>query len=133
MSINSAAADQVTRVLQQRSDIRLAILFGSVAQGTARPDSDLDLAIAGTPRLDATARLGLLTELAEIIGRPIDLIDLDLAGEPLLGCILLGGKRLLGSDEEYAALIRRHVFDRTDFLPYRERLLEERAKQWISA
>nr|WP_232319709.1 nucleotidyltransferase domain-containing protein [Prosthecochloris sp. HL-130-GSB] len=41
---------QVRDVLRAHSGITLAILFGSIADGTAGPESDLDLAVyAGQP------------------------------------------------------------------------------------
>lgn len=42
------------RVLAERADVRVAILFGSAARGTARADSDVDLAVhaPGTDLVD---------------------------------------------------------------------------------
>lgn len=51
--------------------------------------------------------------------------------EPLLGQILTHGRRVVGSDAERAELIRRHLFDVADFLPYVERMLHERRRAWI--
>jgi hypothetical protein len=48
-----------------------------------------------------------------------------------LGQILRHGTRLLGSETAYADLIRRHLFDQADFLPYRRRILAERRRGWI--
>ena len=56
-------------------------------------------------------KITLISALAETTGRPVDLVDLQSVGEPLLGQILRHGKRLLGSDTQYANLIRRHLFD----------------------
>lgn len=58
-----------------------ASLVGSQARGTARPDSDVDLAVWLDPRLDAQQRLALAGRLHEaataaVGGRPVDLIDL---------------------------------------------------------
>ena len=36
----------INPVLLRHAHIKLAVLFGSLAAGTARPDSDLDLAVA---------------------------------------------------------------------------------------
>mgnify|MGYP001406658797 CR=1 FL=1 len=41
------------------------------------------------------------------------------------------GKRLRGSHGACAELLRRHLFDAADFLPYVERLLAERRRAWI--
>src|ERR1035437_3366481 len=51
----------------------LALLFGSVAQGRQRADSDLDIAVAAKQALTSTEKMTLIEALAECTGRPIDL------------------------------------------------------------
>ncbi len=121
----------ISSVLLRHPHIKLAVLFGSLAAGTVRPDSDLDLAVANEQPLSVDARMALIADLAEHVGRPVDLIDLTRAGEPLLGQILTHGRRILGSDERYAQLLRRHLLDDSDFAPYRSRILAERRRAWI--
>jgi hypothetical protein len=75
--------------------------------------------------------MALISELARRTGRPVDLVDLHAVGEPLLGQILRHGKRILGGDTHYANLIRRHLFDQADYLPYRNRILAERRRAWL--
>ena len=111
--------------------IGLAILFGSLATGDGRVESDLDLAIDAGRSLTAGEKIALISELAGRTGRPVDLVDIQTVGEPLLGQILQHGKRILGSDTHYANLIRRHLFDQADYLPYRNRILAERRQAWI--
>ena len=77
------------------------------------------------------ADLDIIAALAERTGRPIDLIDLQVVAEPLLGQILRHGRRLLGSDGAYGRLISRHLFLQADFMPYRNRILAERRAAWI--
>lgn len=121
----------VLDVLQRQPGIRQAVIFGSMASGRARADSDLDIAVdAGRP-LDAPAKARLIEALAAATGRAVDLIDLRTAGEPLLGQILKHGRRVVGSDADWAELLRRHLFDAEDFLPYVDRMLRERRQAWI--
>jgi len=110
----------------------LALVFGSVAQGRQRADSDLDIAVAANQALTATEKMDIIAALAERTGRPVDLIDLTVATEPLLGQILRHGRRLLGSDGAYGHLISRHLFEQADFMPYRTRVLSERRAAWIA-
>ncbi len=124
---------RIQNALSGCSDILLAILFGSLAQGRERADSDLDIAVAADRPLTATRRLELIQALAAATGRPVDLVDVAGVGEPLLGEILRHGKRLRGNDEIYARLLTRHLFDAADFLPLRDRILNERRKAWIAA
>lgn len=119
----------ILAVLEKYPEINAAYIFGSVAKGTARPNSDLDIAVQSEKALTTEQHISLVEDLALATGRPIDLIDLKTAGEPLLGEILQG-KKLLGSDSNHAELIKRHLFDSADFLPYVERMLAERRAQW---
>ncbi|MFZ5502732.1 MAG: type VII toxin-antitoxin system MntA family adenylyltransferase antitoxin [Pseudomonadota bacterium] len=122
---------QLGEVFAHFPAITLVILFGSVASGRQRADSDLDIAVAGDRRLTDGEKLAIIGALSERIGRPVDLIDLRAVSEPLLGQIVRHGKRVLGSDTLYGELISRHVFEQTDFMPYRTRLLAERRAIWI--
>ncbi|MGH8629613.1 MAG: type VII toxin-antitoxin system MntA family adenylyltransferase antitoxin [Burkholderiales bacterium] len=118
-------------VLSRHPQIRLAIVFGSIARGSARRDSDLDLAVLASHPLSAEEKIQLIADLAAHTGRPVDLVDLRTVGEPLLGEILKQGQRLIGSDADYAELLRRHIFDSEDFMPYVRRILAERRRAWI--
>ncbi len=121
----------IAAVLARHPEIDLAVLYGSLANSTARPDSDLDLAVAAAAPLGSAERMALIADLAEQLGRPVDLVDLAHVGEPLLGQILRHGRRLRGSDERYAQLLNRHLLDNADFVPYRSRILAERRRAWI--
>ena len=118
-------------VLTDFPQVCFAILFGSVALGRQHPDSDLDIAIAANHPLSANEKIAIISALAERIGRPIDLIDLSVVAEPLLGQVLRHGRRIMGSDTQYGELIRRHLFEQADFMPYRNRVLAERRQAWI--
>lgn len=122
---------QLRTLLGAQPGIRLAILFGSMAKGTARPDSDIDIAVLKNQPLTSQEKTALIAEIANLCGRPVDLIDLKHAGEPLLGEILKG-ERLLGSNEYYARLLTRHLLDAADFLPLQQRILKERRDAWIN-
>ena len=53
---------------------REVYMFGSAAKGVLRPDSDVDLAVSGLPpRLFFRA----MSKAADLLDRPLDLIDLD--------------------------------------------------------
>jgi predicted nucleotidyltransferase len=122
---------QLREVFAHFPQIALAVLFGSVASGSARPESDLDIAVAADFPLSAEEKISLINALTEQFGRPVDLIDLKVVSEPLLGQIVRHGRRILGSDTWYGKLISRHLFEQADFMPYRTRLLAERRMAWI--
>lgn len=50
-------------------------VFGSAARGTSDAASDLDLAVSGLPP-SVFYRMG--ARVSDLIGRPVDLIDLDI-------------------------------------------------------
>lgn len=127
----TADLDHLERHLTADSRIRQAIVFGSVATGAAGMESDLDLAIDFGRTMTAEERLAIITDLAMLGGRPVDLIDLNTVGEPVLGQILQHGRRLLGSDADFGRLIARHLTDSEDFLPLRRRIQDERRQAWI--
>lgn len=123
--------DRIRQVLMQRGDIRLAILFGSLAVGRATPKSVLDLAVLMQAPLSAETKMALIGDLSLATRHPVDLIDLRTTGEPVLGQILKHGVRLFGSDSDCAELIKRHLFEEANFMPYRRRILTERRQAWI--
>jgi predicted nucleotidyltransferase len=122
----------VREVISRYPQVKLAILFGSSAKGTDTADSDLDISVLTDGPLASDLKIQIIGDLASRFERPVDLIDLRTAGEPLLGQVLKG-RRILGDDTTYARLITRHLFDAADLLPYRNRILAERRARWIDS
>jgi predicted nucleotidyltransferase len=123
--------ETLKKALQAHSGLRLALLFGSCALGTQRPDSDVDVAVDMGGVMAAEQHVSLISDLALATGRVVDLIDLRTVGEPLLGQILQSGRRIGGEHAVHAQYITRHVMDVEDFVPYQERILRERRQAWI--
>lgn len=128
------ATDQMRalrRCLQGIPGLRLAIVFGSLARGQARADSDVDVAVRLDHPLEVDERRRLMETIALTTGRPVDLTDLWRVGEPLLGQILKHGIRLIGNETGMAELLARHVVEQADFMPALRHILEARRKRWI--
>ena len=86
----------IEALLEQHSDLRFAIVFGSRARGgTGRPDSDLDLAVDVGRKLSLNERATMSGELERVAGCPVDLVDLWQAGPILAMQILKKGEVLL--------------------------------------
>lgn len=49
-------------------------VFGSLLRADLRPDSDVDMAVSGLP---ARAYFAAVSRASDILGRPVDLLDLD--------------------------------------------------------
>jgi predicted nucleotidyltransferase len=126
-----ASLPAIRHALRQVPHLQLAIVFGSCANGTQKPDSDLDIAVALDQVMGVQQHIDMIASLALATGRPIDLIDLRTVGEPLLGQIMQHGLRILGSDVLHAQYMVRHVMDAADFMPYQARILQERRQAWI--
>lgn len=115
-----------------RSPLAWGLLRQAVhARDTARAESDVDLAVSAGRPLSAAEIMALIGDLGDATGRPVDLIDLATAGEPLLGQILTHGARLLGDSTQEAAWLTRHLIDVADFVPYQRRIWAERRQRWI--
>lgn len=111
-------------------DAGLLVLFGSLSRGSARVDSDMDIAILAGAPLDAAARMAVIEALADVSGRSVDLVDLYSVGEPLLGKILAEGVFLLEKDFHRGALLARHLGNVEDFIPLQEFILRSRRQAW---
>jgi uncharacterized protein len=118
--------------LQDDAEVLLAYAFGSLAGGRASPDSDADVAVLAARPLDAEHRRALIRSVADVTGRPVDLLDLRDAGMPLLRIVLTEGRELFCRDRrEKDRVIAKMLTDVEDFLPLRRRMLKERRERWI--
>jgi predicted nucleotidyltransferase len=62
------------RRIAERHGARNVRIIGSVARGDARPDSDLDLLVEVGPQTSPWFPGGLVAELEEALGRPVDVV-----------------------------------------------------------
>ena len=130
LTATNTLIDAVRLALAAHPSLSLVLLFGSVAQGTARPDSDVDVAVQSAWPLTAAQKMVLVGDLAQATGRAVDLIHPPTVGEPLLGQILRHRQRLFGSDEDHAALLSKPLLDSADLLPYVDCIVNERRQAW---
>lgn len=69
------AEKDIIAALGKRYGARRIRVFGSVARGEERPESDVDFLVEFDPGYDLFAqRLPLTRQLSELLGRPVDLI-----------------------------------------------------------
>lgn len=122
----------LTQALAAQPDLLLALVFGSLAAGTAGPDSDADVAILAQDALDARRQAGLIELIAQVTGRPVDLVDLREAGVLVQRSALGSGRLLFCRDQRaYELLVSRMITDSEDFLPLLERFYQARREAWI--
>jgi uncharacterized protein len=90
----------VVRFLRSRTEVQAAYIFGSVASGTQRPDSDVDIGVLVSDKImrrdPFRYRLKLMADLMSVLGRDdVDLILLNQASPLLAHRVLSKGKLIL--------------------------------------
>ncbi len=63
-------------------------VFGSLVRGELRPNSDIDMAVSGLP---PSIYFSAVSRASDILGRPVDLLDLD-EDTPLVRYLLRSGE-----------------------------------------
>ncbi len=111
----------IVDLLIERVNAYLIILFGSYGKGLSREDSDIDIAYLGDKDCDGYEIFMLAQEMAGLVGRDVDLLNLRTASTVMKAQVVSSGKVIYCSDE----MRRMHFFMET-FKEY-TRLNEERA------
>lgn len=95
--------EQLVSLLRERLPGLLAVYaFGSRVQGTARPDSDLDMAVLVEGYADVLLLWELAGALAEVAGATVDLLDLRAASTVMQYQIVTTGQRWWERDSQAA-------------------------------
>ena len=80
------------RRLRDQGAMRVYV-FGSALDGTLREDSDVDLAVEGLP---AHLFFQAMAEASWIVGRPVDLVEVDRDGQAAGGISLAAELKRVG-------------------------------------
>lgn len=127
--MDATTVERVRDVLERSAAVRLAYLFGSIARGDDRDDSDVDLAVLLD---DRSCRDRLQEELEAAAGRDVDLLLLEGAPPLLLAEVLREGSVLVRRDEderaEFELRARAIVFDTEHLRAVQRGYLRERAE-----
>jgi uncharacterized protein len=118
----AATAEAIRRVMEGVPEVAAAWLFGSVARGTARPDSDLDVGVVYRRRRgDDHRRLApsIAMELARATGiERIDVIELEAQGPIFAHRVLCDGQRVYEADRDRRVDFESDTMSRAfDFMP----------------
>ncbi|WP_163560961.1 nucleotidyltransferase domain-containing protein [Halomonas sp. NO4] len=115
MPLPPAALTQCTEYLKaELPSLEALYLFGSQATGETGDASDVDLAILLPHPLDAASRWALTGELADILDRDVDLIDLRQASTILQQQVVAEGQRLWSRSldvEEFELTVQSEYWD----------------------
>ncbi len=94
-------------------------LYGSFAKGVACPDSDIDLALLAQAPLPPGVLAELASELMDLCGRAVDLVDLRQVPTVLRMQVITTGRRLWCRDRSACELFETHVL--SDYVDLNER------------
>lgn len=116
--------EAIVPLLQARVPGLLGVYaFGSQTQGTAGPDSDLDLAVLVAGYAEPLALWQLAGDLADVAGCPVDLLDLRAASTVLQYQVLTTGQRWWAKDAQAALFEAAALSEKTELDTARAQLL----------
>lgn len=128
--MTTAIERTLTDFFEEEQSVRLAFLMGSFAKGTARPDSDVDVAALFDRAPDFMEALDLRERLSALLRREADLVVLNDAG-PIIGMqALKTGIRLFSQKNAYEEFFVRTLNEYDDLkrlrAPIEEAVLRRR-------
>jgi uncharacterized protein len=114
-------------------EVTAVVVYGSFSAGKETINSDIDLGVCTTTALTADLKIKIISDLALIFRRPIDVVDLQNIHVPLLQEVLTKGSWiLLDSNSTKEKLVHRMIYEVADFLPLREKIQTEKIKRFIN-
>jgi predicted nucleotidyltransferase len=126
-------ATQTLDFLAEDPDLLLAMVFGSTANGSQRPDSDIDVAVYARNPLDGRKRQQLADQIAVATGRTVDLIDLRNVEGALLRRILHSGRVIFSKVPSTLGSLSEQLLDwQENFEPQLNELLATRLRRFTS-
>jgi predicted nucleotidyltransferase len=111
---------ELSRILADFTQVKLAILYGSAARGTMHPGSDVDLAVAAHPRreLDPERLIDISLACGDVLGREVQVRDLARAQGVYLKQVLTEGTVIVERDPTVRGELIIRMLDFTeDMLP----------------
>lgn len=120
MNIGEKEIELIKEYLVEKISPYLIILFGSAAKGEMRKDSDIDIAFLSNEQYSDYDIFMIGQGLAGVIGRDVDLVDLNKASTVFQAQIVGTGNIIYNKDD-----LKRMIFGMTVLKKY-ARLNEER-------
>lgn len=90
--------EKVVNILKEKFECEAIVIFGSYVRGTNTEKSDVDIAFKTNKEIDSQEQFELVQELEEILGKDIDLVNLDKITDVFRYEILMNGKTLYCKD-----------------------------------
>jgi len=121
--MNNAAI--VAKLRAELDNVLAVYAFGSRIQGTAGPDSDLDLAVLVAGYADPQTLWALSGDLADLAGCPVDLLDLRAASTVMQYQVITQGQRWWTRDARAALYEAAILSEKTELDSARAGLLAD--------
>jgi predicted nucleotidyltransferase len=123
---------QTLDFLADNPDLLLVVIFGSIANDSQRPDSDIDVAFFPKKRFSGRQRQQLVDQIACATGRTVDLVDLSDIDGALLRQILHSGRVIFSKQPGITGILTERLLGwQEDFEPQLNALLESRLQRFI--
>lgn len=110
-TVTQALVDALRGVFFRHPEVRLALMFGSLARGTATAESDVDLAVLGS----TVDKLRLAADLSHVCHREVDVIMLDDPSIVLLEEVIRDGILLCEGGANIYSTWRSHALSSLEF------------------
>ena len=114
MGMRESTVQKLQTFFAGEENVRLAFLIGSFAAGTARPDSDVDIAVLFGRVPDYMDVLDLRDRLSALVEREADLVVLNDSGPVIRMQVLKTGIRLRAEKGAYEEFFVRTVNEYDD-------------------
>ena len=98
---STSTHQEVIRHCMAIPELQAIYIFGSVIDGTAHQNSDVDIAFLAKEKLNNVKRWNLAQEIAIILKKEVDLIDLHNCSEVLKFIVISKGELIFFSDKLY--------------------------------
>ena len=133
--MGAVSLDQIRMALQQfsqeHSDIGIIGIFGSYAKNTYNDRSDIDVCVAKKRPLSMEEKIELATKLSLLLKKEVDVLDLHRAHGLILEEALHSSIWLAREPEVFAQILKRMLFDKADFEPYRQRIMDKKRERFL--
>lgn len=124
MKISSKIKDKIKSYFLKKPEVAAIYLYGSQADGSARADSDIDLAALVTDKSKYTGfgifQVVFAQELTDLLGKEVEVQDLDACSVDFAHRVLSKGKLILSNDEagrvSFEERTIRNYFDMKPFI-----------------
>ncbi len=112
--------------------VQTAILYGSFSKGNETAASDVDIAVGGSSLFSPDMLADLILELAKLLNREIDLVDLNRINGTILTQILTKGTLIKRENRvHYAELIKKMIYFEEDMAPNIRYILDYRRERFL--